>query len=45
MDKNDWYNNYLIGLARRPKLHDIQKVDIDVDKKHYFYRNTLDSRH
>jgi hypothetical protein len=41
MDKVDWHNNYLIGLARSPKLHDIQKVDVDVDKKHYFYRNTL----
>jgi hypothetical protein len=45
MDKVDWHTNYLIGLARSPKLHDIQKVDVDVDvdvdKKHYFYRNTL----
>ena len=45
MDKVDWHNNYLIGLARSPKLLDIQKVDfdvdVDVDKKHYFYRNTL----
>lgn len=43
MDKVDWHNNYLIGLARSPKLHDIQKFDEDVDKnkKHYFYRNSL----
>ena len=45
MDKVDWHTNYLIGLARSPKLHDIQKFDEDVDldnnKKHYFYRNSL----